>query len=871
VYPQIVFTHHLIPKKMKNTITLPKKFIYVKNCSIDFSLCFPYVKAQTKAYTTTLCLLLFSFASFAQTFTVSGKVNTYIENHTYLDEPPKFAYLKEANISLKGTTKGVVTDANGYYKLIGVEKGTYTLVCSYVGYQTKEKIIEVNKDLYIDFAMEEEFSHFAQYIVYGQKTPLPFTREEISKADLQKQNLGQDLPILLNFTPSIVTTTDAGAGVGYTGMRIRGSDATRTNVTINGIPVNDAESQGVFWVNMPDFASSVSSVQIQRGVGTSVNGAGAFGATVNLETARPQDQAYAEIGNSYGSFNTWKNNVQFGTGLIKNKFKLDGRLSRITSDGFIDRASSNLRSFFVAGEFDAGKAGTFTTNIFSGKEITYQAWEGVPESRLRGNKEEIEAYINRNFLNDRAANHLRNANSRTFNPYTYENQVDDYQQDHYQFLHKLNVGNFRFNSALFYTKGRGFFEQFRENDRLSSYNLPNVVVGGETIKNTDLIRRRWLDNDFYGFVTNMTYATSRIEAILGGGYNVYQGKHFGEVIWARYASTGNIRHRYYDNDATKTDANVYAKANFRVIESADFWAFADMQIRNVSYKFLGYDTDKRNVTQTDNLTFFNPKLGVRYNANNEHDFYASYAVANREPNRNDYTESTTNSRPKHETLHNIEAGYSWNKGKFLLAANVYYMLYKNQLVVTGKLNDVGSAVRQNTPDSYRTGLELQANWFISNKLKWNLNATFSQNKIASYTEYLDNYDTGEQQSFTYKDTDIAFSPSVVAASQFTVSPTNWFNVALLTKYVGKQYLDNTQNESRKLNDYLTNDLHFNFIVKPKFMKEINVSFLANNIFSTLYESNGYTFGYIAGNQTIRENFYYPQAGFNWLGQVVVKF
>jgi iron complex outermembrane receptor protein len=828
-------------------------------CSIDFSLCLfqqkaqtftskkaqtkvyaTAKKAQTKVYATAIFLLLFSFTSFAQNFTISGKITSKDSG-----EP-----LVGVTVMIKGRNEGTQTDIEGVYKL-ALAKGNHTLVFSFVGFKTIETLIDINDNANLNAVLEiyGNITYcFGTVEVIGQRTP--FTQTTVSKTELQKQNLGQDLPILLNFTPSIVTTSDAGAGVGYTGMRIRGSDATRTNVTINGIPVNDAESQGVFWVNMPDFASSVNSVQIQRGVGTSVNGAGAFGATVNLETSKPSDVAYAEISNTYGSFNTWKNNVQFGTGLIKNKFKIDARLSRIASDGFIDRAKSDLKSFYVSGEYQAGKAGTFTTNIFSGKEITYQAWEGVPEAILK-------------------------QGNRTYNVYNYDNQVDNYQQDHYQFLHKINLGgSFTLNSALHYTKGQGYYEQFKAGEKFADYNLPDVVVGNETIKKTDLIRRRWLDNDFYGMVANLTYRRNRIEAVLGGGYNVYQGKHFGEIIWAKYASTGNIRQRYYDNNATKKDFNAYTKINYNLFD--DFWAFADMQIRTVSYDFLGFDNDKRNVTQAANLTFFNPKFGVRYGYE-KHDFYASYSVGNREPNRTDYTESTPNSRPKHETLHNLEAGYTLNTGKFLFSANYYLMSYTNQLVVTGKLNDVGAAVRQNTPNSYRTGIELQANYLISNKLKWNINATFSQNKIANYREYLNNYNLGEQDSLSYSDVDIAFSPSMVAGSQFTFSPTKWFNVALLTKYVGQQYLDNTQNESRKLNAYFTNDLRFNFVIKPKFMRELNVSFLANNILNTLYESNGYTFGYIVKDEilnkevTIRENFYYPQAGANFLGQVILKF
>ncbi len=781
-----------------------------------------------------LLFVLFSFTSFAQNFTISGKITSKDDGLP----------LPGVTVQVKNTKNGTNSDIDGLYKL-ELAKGNYTLVYSFIGMKTIEKKIGLQKNEIVNIllANDEHNDCFLTDIeVIGQRTP--FTQTTVSKTELQKQNLGQDLPILLNFTPSVVTTTDAGAGVGYTGMRIRGSDATRTNVTINGIPVNDSESQGVFWVNMPDFASSVQSVQIQRGVGTSVNGAGAFGATVNLTTNAPSNTAYADISNSYGSFNTWKNNVQFGTGLIKNKFKIDARLSRIASDGFIDRAKSDLKSFYVSGEYQAGKAGTFTTNIFSGKEITYQAWEGVPEAILR-------------------------KGNRTYNSYTYNNQVDNYQQDHYQFLHKVNLGgSFTLNSALHYTKGQGYYEQFKEGEKFADYNLPNVVVGNETINKTDLIRRRWLDNDFYGMVANLTYRRNKVEAVFGGGYNVYQGKHFGEIIWAKYASTGNIRQRYYDNDATKKDFNAYAKVNYNLFDG--FWAFADLQIRNVSYDFLGFDNDKRNVTQSANLNFFNPKFGVRY-GRNMHDFYASYSVGNREPNRTDYTESTPNSRPKSESLQNIEAGYTLNTGKFLFSANYYLMSYTNQLVVTGKLNDVGAAVRQNTPNSYRTGIELQANLLFNKYLTWNLNATFSQNKIANYREYLDNYDIGGQDSVSYSDVDIAFSPSTIVGSQFTVSPTKWFNVALLTKYVGKQYLDNTQNESRKLNAYFTNDIRLNFVIKPKFMRELNVSFLANNVLNTLYESNGYTFGYVSENKTVRENFYYPQAGTNFLAQVILKF
>ena len=674
------------------------------------------------------------------------------------------------------------------------------------------------------------------------KSAMAFTN--VFQSELRKQNLGQDIPFLLNNTPSVVVNSDAGAGVGYTGIRVRGSDATRVNVTINGVPLNDAESQGVYWVNMPDFASSVQSIQIQRGVGTSTNGAGAFGATLNVQTNAYQAEAYAETNATVGSFNTRKINAIFGTGLIKNKFVVDARLSKITSDGYIDRGASDLKSFYVSGGY-YGTRSFVRLNVFSGKEITYQSWEGVPESLLKTN--------------------------RTFNVYTYPNQVDDYQQDHYQLISSHQLGNqWQLNATLHYTKGRGFYEQFKEDDKLSKYALENVEIGTKIIKKSDIIRRRWLDNDFYGAVWSLDYeGTGKLKTSFGGGWNRYEGKHFGEVIWAQFASTGNIRHRYYDNDASKTDLNVYGKTFYQINQQLN--VFADLQVRSVNYTFLGFDNTLKNVDQTASLTFFNPKFGLTYDLNTDASLYASYSIGNKEPNRNDYTESSPRSRPRAEHLADLEIGYKLKKKRVSAGIGGYLMNYRDQLVQTGQLNDVGASTRVNVPESYRAGVELEVSLAISKKLRWAANATFSRNKIQNFTEYLDNFDTGGQEVRQFSQTDIAFSPNMIASSQFVLAAHKAVELVFFSKYVGAQFMDNTSNDARKLNAFFVNDVRATWSLHPKWVNNITFSLLVNNILNRLYEPNGYTFSYVSEGKTTTENFYYPQAGTNFLAAVRLKF
>lgn len=805
--------------------------------------------------------LLAAFSALAQS-SISGTITNQSNGQS----------LAGASIVIENTYKAANSDYAGRFKLSNLKAGSYVLKVSYLGYETVTQSVELQGDLVLHIPLTKQSVLADEVVIRATnataKSAIAYTN--VSKVELNKQNLGQDLPILLNFTPSAVTTSDAGGGVGYTGIRIRGSDATRVNVTINGIPYNDAESQGSYFVDMPDIASSVNSIQIQRGVGTSTNGAAAFGATINIQTNALRKEPYAEINNSYGSFNTWKHTVMAGTGLIDGKFTVDARLSKITSDGFIDRASSDLKSFYLSGGY-YGKKTTLRLNVFSGQEKTYQAWNGIPEARLRGDVPGMIAYAQRNFLSTADSLNILNSGSRTYNSFTYDNQTDNYQQDQYQFTLSQELSRtWQFNAALFYTKGKGYYEEYKAAEALSTYGISDVMIGVDTIGTSDIIRRKWLDNDFYGTTFSLNYdSQSKLTANIGGGWNQYVGKHYGEVIWSQYASDSRIRQRYYEDQATKTDFNLYAKAFYQF--SPSLHAFADMQVRAVGYNFLGFNSQLKNVQQDASLPFFNPKVGLTYALTNQSSLYASFGIGNKEPNRDDYTQSSPESRPKAEHLRDLEAGYRLQTTRFSASANYFLMDYKNQLVLTGKLNDVGSYTRSNIPRSYRTGIELEAAVRLTQHLRWNANATFSANKVQNFREFVDDYDNGGQQENTYAKTNIAFSPSVIAGSQLTYEPVQHLSIALLSKYVGKQYLDNTSSESRKLNPYFTNDLRISYAWHPGLLKEINVSLLLNNVFDVKYESNGYTYGYLYGGQRVTENFYFPQAARNFLLAVGLKF
>ena len=779
--------------------------------------------------------------------------------------------LTGAAIKILNTSSGVHSDFLGHYFIEDIPSGNYQIQASFIGYETQTREVKgLSKDISIYFEMKEHDLELAEIMVEATraKENMPVAQTNISYADIEKNNLGQDLPFLLQNEVSMISTSDAGAGIGYTGFRLRGSDATRINVTVNGIPINDSESQGVYWVNMPDFASSTENIQIQRGVGTSTNGAGAFGGSVKLQTDELKEDAYAEISTSYGSFNTQKYSAKLGTGLINDHWAFDGRASFIGSDAYIDRASSNLSSYYLSGGYYSDKT-VFKAVHFSGREKTYQSWWGTPQSVVDGDTTAMQTHAMNNWLDSAQTANLLNS-GRTYNYYEYDNEVDNYGQDHFQ-LHFSHVisDHLKANFALHYTHGAGYYEQYRKGDSFSEYALPNVIVGSDTITSTDLIRRRWLDNDFYGLTYNFFYDKEKLNLTLGGAYNIYEGDHFGEVIWTQYASTSSIRDRYYDNKGEKTDINIFFKSEYKLNDKLT--SFIDFQVRSVDYATAGIDNDLKTLAIDTSFIFFNPKAGLSYKLNDEMRVFASVAVANREPVRNDFIDNPSDDQPSNENLIDYEFGIDRKGKKTTLQANLYYMNYKDQLILTGELNDVGSPVRMNVDKSYRAGVELMAGVVLSNKLRLKMNATLSQNKIADFTEVIYDYTNGyEVVENKYTNTDIAFSPNIISAAGLEYAPGESLSLLLQTKYVGQQFLDNTSNNNRAISAYQTLDARISYTIFPKSIKELNLNFMANNILNSLYSSNGYTYSYIYGAM-VTENFYYPQAGTNFLCGLTLKF
>ena len=764
------------------------------------------------------------------------------------------------------------TNAEGEFLFVKIPAAEYSLKFSVPGFVQHNEVIQIdNSDESLTIWLTENLQLIDEITVLSIRADrkVPTTYSNIKLKEIEANNFGQDLPYILNSLPSTVVTSDAGAGVGYTGIRIRGVDPTRTNVTVNGIPVNDSESHGVYWVNMPDFASSVDNIQVQRGVGTSANGASAFGASINIETNKVNQKAYGVIDNSYGSFNTWKNTVKAGTGLINGKFTVDTRLSRISSNGYIDRAASNLKSYYLSGSW-LGKKSLLRATVFSGKEKTYQAWYGTPESVINGDKNEITDYANRNYIFGNDRDNLLSS-GRTYNFYTYENEVDNYQQDHYQlhFNHSFNH-TLKLSSALHYTRGKGYYEQFKADEDFSDYGFAPINLMSDTITTTDLIRRRWLDNHFYGGVFSLSYEKDGLNLIFGGGANEYLGGHYGEVVWAEFSSDSDIRDRYYDNDASKLEAHSYLKGMYR---HDGLSIYGDLQYRHIDYSFLGIDDVSGvldTISQTVSFDFINPKGGIMYDINSRNNTYLSVAIANREPVRRDFRESTPENQPKIENLINLEAGYRYKGRKLMVNANVYYMHYNDQLVLTGQINDVGDYTRTNVDKSHRAGIELEAGYRIFKKLSLTGNLTLSENKIDQFNEYVYNYDVGAEEIITHVNSDLAFSPNVIVSGGLRYEPLKDLSVSLIGKHVGDQFLDNTSSETRKLNSYTTFNLQMSYTIKDVLFKEITLGLLANNIFNERYENNGYTWGYISSGERTVENFYYPQAGRNFMARVLFK-
>ena len=692
-------------------------------------------------------------------------------------------------------------------------------------------------------------------------TPVTFTN--VSKKDIASRNLGQDIPILLNYLPAVVTTSDAGAGIGYTGIRVRGSDATRVNVTLNGIPYNDAESQGTFWVNLPDFASSVEQIQLQRGVGTSTNGSAAFGASLNVETSGIQQNAFSSLSSSLGSFNTFKNTFQFSTGMLNDHFSFSGRLSKINSDGYIDRAASNLDAYFFQAAFQDENT-LIKALIFGGHEITYQSWYGVDAETLVSNRT----------YNPAGEIYDNNGNLTGF----YDNQVDDYTQDHYQFHWDEKINAFWSSSVgLNYTYGRGFYEEYNDvwyNENISfggdtSFDYLQIqpfTIGETTVESTENISQKWLDNDYYVLTLGLNYQTAETTINFGGLYSRYIGDHFGNLLWGQTIGASAPNHRFYENQGVKTEGSFFAKATHQL--SSKLTGFLDLQIRGIDYKVEGTISGPDKFDVDDQFTFFNPKAGLTYTLSQKQNIYFSYAKAQREPNRTDYE----NGSPKPEKLNDFELGWRINNEKVRVQTNLYWMEYQDQLVLTGAIDEVGAPIRQNVGKSRRVGLEVDATIQLADQwlLKPNLALSSNQN--------LDFYFKRDGVLQSLGKTQLAYSPGVVAGNALVFAPSTRFQLGLLSKYVGKQYMGNIDSENSTLPSYFVSDINFVFTWQPnRWIKEIQWLTTVNNIFNFKYESNGYFYTYdddwsTSGQITTIEGAgYYPQAGIHFLSGLTLTF
>ncbi len=674
----------------------------------------------------------------------------------------------------------------------------------------------------------------------------------LNKKEIDANNTGRDLPYLLNRTPSTVITSDAGNGFGYTGIRIRGVDATRINVTINGVPINDAESHGMYWVDMPDFASGTGNIQVQRGVGSSTNGNAAFGASINLKTLDQSNKAYTNFATSFGyilpeksgyvaaknSRTSQKYTINFGSGKINN-WTVDGRLSLINSDGYVLRSKADLKSYYLQATYNKNNT-LFKLIHFAGKEITGQAWNGVPEYILKGD--------------------ANNKPNRIYNEFDYKNQTDNYQQNYYQAFYTKKLSTFILNTALFFTKGFGYYEEYKAAAPLALYGITKDTT------HSDLIRRRWLDNNYYGATANAQFK----HLTLGLLVSQYAGKNYGEVIWARNAGNSEINQKYYDGKSTKNEASVFAKYYNKINEKLNY--FVDIQYRYIDYKLKGNDDNYGTLVDYNHhlkYSFFNPKAGLNYEVSKKNKLNIYYGISNREPVRGDIIIASNKSVPKPEMMQDVEIGWNYHTDKLTVNTNLYYMYYKNQLVNDGSVNDVGAYNRINVPVSYRAGIELEANYQLSKLFTIYGNVTFSQNKIKNYNEYLDYWDSGANLlNKTYKSVDIALSPAVTGYAQLRYTPTKDLQFGISTKYISRQYLDNTQNKLQSIEASTVVDLQVNYTIRTKMFKQIDISFLANNITNTTYTTNGYSYyTYIQGGQRQFDNRYYPNALTNFLLQL----
>jgi iron complex outermembrane receptor protein len=769
-----------------------------------------------------------------------------------------------ANVVVHNTMLGVTSDEDGRFELSLDEQKTYVIQISYMGFETR--VLELTAPLSSHYDVELVTSIFiADEVVVratraGNKTPMAY--ENLEKEAIAVQNMGQDMGYLLSLTPSLVQSSESGTGIGYTNFRIRGSDPSRINITVDGIPLNDAESQQVFWVNMPSFSSSLSSIQIQRGVGTSTNGAAAFGASVNLETETPSRDAYAEISSTFGSYNTWINTVKAGTGLIKDRFSLDVRYSNLKSDGYVDYAFSDNQSAQFTGTYFT-RNGRIKANVILGEQHSGISWWGVDEVTLDTNR-----------TYNPAGQFVTPSGEKRY----YENQTDNYWQNHYHLVYSTKLSsNLLLNTALFYVDGRGYYEQFKQDEALEDYYLPPLVIENDTITHTDLVRQKWLDNEFYGAVFSLIYSRDQLKLTGGGGLNKYVGDHFGEIIWMRYAGDTEKEHQWYRNNAEKWDANLYLKSNYQVSRRLNL--FADVQYRYVNYLIEGIDDDgyMRELDQQHTFNFFNPKLGAQFEISSSQYAYASFSIGNREPTRQNFKDATGDleATPSAERLRDLELGYSFSSSVLAAAVNLYYMDYKNQLVPTGELSTDGYPIMTNVENSYRAGVELSFGIQPFSFLEWNANLTLSRNRIRDFVESYVDWDSntweGTESSRELGDVDIAYSPSVISSSDLVFHLAKSMELHLISQYVSEQYFVNTMNEDLKLDAWFVNNLRFDYSFPVKKLGVIGLQFQVNNLFNTLYENNAYGGTWWQDGEEYYWSAYFPQATINYLAKVSLSF
>jgi len=801
---------------------------------------------KTKIYLISLLFSVFPVFLWAQ-FTISGKIVSSENQET----------LAGANIVVKNSYLATSSDSKGNFTFKNLKSGSYTLSISYLGFENYEQSVLLNSDEDIVFKLVPQIYLSDEVIISAIRAGgnSPTTYGTLNEQQIEEKNTGKDLPYILQSLPSTVVTSDAGAGVGYTGIRIRGTNLTGINVTLNGVPVNDPESQAVYFVDLPDLASSLDDVQVQRGVGTSTNGAASFGASINMKSGDMRSKAYAEINSAAGSYNTFKNTLIFGSGLLKEKWTVDGRISWINSDGYVDRASANLFSGQLALGY-YGKKDIFKLYYIDGVEKTYQAWEGIPKDSLETNRR----YNPAGKIEDSDGNIIG----------YYSDQTDNYRQTYYQlhYAHEFSE-NLNLTTAFFYTKGKGYYQSYKNNKPFAEYGWNDTIIGRDTVSNTSLIEQDWLDNDFYGVNISLNYNPGKVVVNFGAGVNQYSGDHFGKVIWAQVARLGEYDQNYYFNTGLKSEFNIFGKINYAFTEKLNL--YADLQFRYINYEISGTDEALSDISQTHIYNFFNPKAGLFYHIDSQNGLYLSVAVANREPNRSVFVDSDSAQVVLPEQLIDYELGYQFEANSLLLKANLFYMDYKNQLVMTGKINNVGTPIFTNVPKSYRTGLELQAGIRFLKIFNFSANATFSSNKIENFVSYTDDWTNWpEQITDTIGTSDISFSPSITAGGTLTAEPLKNLKIAYNSNFVGKQYIDNTSNNERSLPAYFVSNMNFYYSIKTKLIHEIDFVLNLNNIFNAKYVSNAWVYPYYYENVEYELNGYYPQAEFNFMFGVSLK-